>query len=101
MIVSTWQFLQKQVLGGSIGRVAQGVKTRRCAKKLLSEANHRKDPAQITFSELLCFNVIRVFRGRSLFVCIRPARRSAPRRCPFVVTKIAWFFVLPPLAGAA
>jgi hypothetical protein len=37
MIVSTWQFLQKEVRGGSIGRVAKGVKTRRCAKKLLSE----------------------------------------------------------------
>ena len=55
MIVSTWQFLQKQVRCGSLGRVAKGV-------------NHGKDPAQITFSESLSFNVIRLFRGRSLFV---------------------------------
>ena len=32
MIVSTWQFLQKQVRGGSIGRVAKGVKLATVAK---------------------------------------------------------------------
>jgi hypothetical protein len=36
MIVSTWQFLQKQLRGGRIGRVAKAVKLA-AAPKLLSE----------------------------------------------------------------
>jgi hypothetical protein len=33
-------------------------------KQPANHANHAKDSAQITFSESLCFNVIRMFRGQ-------------------------------------
>ena len=40
------------------------------------------DPAQITFSEFLCFNVIREFQRRSWFMSIRVDRDSPIFRIP-------------------
>jgi len=82
MIVSKWQFLQKQVRCGSLGRVAKGV-------------NHGKGPAQINF--------LSPFASTS-FVCFEAghcscafAGHAEPREggCPFVVTEIPRFSVLP------
>src|SRR6266568_2608020 len=67
MIVSTWQFLQKQVRGGSLERVAKGV-------------NHGKDPAQINFLSPFASTSFVCFEPGHCSCVIRLVRRSARRR---------------------